>query len=369
MFSMFFGSGNLVFPLEIGVESASLAPMSILGLLITGVLVPFLGLFGVILYAGNRHNFFACIGKVPGFIVTFGMLALLGPFGVVPRCIIVAYGGVQLFMPELPMWIFSIIFCLANLLLIWKHDRVIPIIGRILTPVLLGGVLLLIFAGTLLGPEIPQSSLKESAFLLGLNKGYLTMDLMAGFFFCATTVGYLRAHLRSDDGPSVLTRISLKSSLLGGTLLALVYVGFVYLGAFYSEQLQGVNAEQLLAAIAGHTMGPLAIPVASITIAMACLTTAAVLAMLFAEFLNEDMAQGKIGSHLSVILTLVVSYFVSLVGFDSLRAILGTALQVVYPALIVLTIGNITHKLWGWNFAKLGFYSTLVISFILSYCV
>lgn len=369
MFSMFFGSGNLVFPLEIGMETMDSAPFAILGLLVTGVLVPFLGLFGVILYAGNRTNFFASIGKVPAFLVTLTMLALLGPFGVVPRCIIVGYGGVQLFMPELPLWVFSLLFCLATMLLIWKHDRVIPIIGRILTPVLLGGVLLLIIAGMILGPEIPRGTGGESSFVLGLKKGYLTMDLMAGFFFCATTVGYLRAHLRSDDGPSVLTKISLKSSVLGGSLLGLVYVGFVYLGAFYAESLSTVNPEQMLAAIAGATLGSFAIPVASVTIAMACLTTAAVLAMLFAEFLDQDIAGGKIGTHPSVIITLVGSFFVSLIGFDSLRVILGTTLQVAYPALIVLTLGNIAHKLWRWNFAKWGFWATLFVSFVWSYCL
>lgn len=372
MFSMFFGSGNLVFPLVIGTQTGDNMGYAMLGLSITGVIVPFLGLLGVILYAGNRSNYFACIGKIPAFILTFIMLAIMGPIGVLPRCIIVAFGGITLFMPNFPFWLFSGLFCLVTLLLVWNHDRVIPIIGRMLTPILLLGIVIISVAGLMftnsIAPISPLNSIES--FKIGLFEGYQTMDLLAAFFFSATTVGYIKAHLRSDDSPKRLLKLSLTASLIGAGFIALIYMCFVALGAKHAPLLLQVSPEQMFSAIAGHALGPIAIPIVAITIALACLTTAVVLAMLFADFVHEDMSKYRFGQHKAVILTLVISFLVSLVGFSSLRTWIGAVLEIAYPALIVLTIANIVSKLWNVaHLGRWGFWITVIISVAYKYVI
>lgn len=365
MFSMFFGSGNLVFPLVIGTQTLDNYGYAILGLSVTGVLVPFLGLIGVILYAGNRSNYFACIGKVPAFLLTFAMLAMMGPIGALPRCIIVAYGGITLFIPNFPFPLFSALFCVITLVLVWNHDRVVPIIGRILTPALLLGIVIISIGGLFFTNSMALTSELDSkqAFTMGLLGGYQTMDLLAAFFFSATTVAYIRAHLRSDDSPKTLLKLSLTASLIGAGFIALIYMGFVALGAKHAPLLLPISPEQMLSSIAGHTLGAFAIPVIAITIALACLTTAAILAMLFSDFVHEDISHYKFGQHKSLVLTLVISFFISLVGFDSLRIWIVTILQVAYPALIVLTIANIAAKLWNIrHFGRWGFWITIIAS-------
>lgn len=362
MFSMFFGSGNLVFPLTIGTQALDNYPSAMLGLLLTGVLVPFLGLIGVILYSGNRANYFSCIGKTPAFLLTFLMLSIMGPIGVMPRCITVAHGGVNLFLPDLPLWIFSLVFCVITVLLVWNHNKVVPIIGRILTPALLAGITAIIVAGIFFSNNIPEEANIDalSVFFNSLLEGYQTMDLLAAFFFSATTVAYLRAHLRSDDRPNTLLKLSLASSLIGASLIGAIYMAFVMLGAKFASQLETVAPEKMLAAIAGYTMGPLAIPVVATTVALACLTTATILVMLFADFLNNDISRKKIGAHKSVIITTAICFMVSLVGFSSLKVWLFTILQVVYPALIALTVFNILYKLFGFHYSKYAFWITAI---------
>lgn len=365
MFSMFFGSGNLVFPLVIGTEVVDNMGYAMLGLAITGVIVPFLGLLGVILYGGNRSSYFECIGKIPAFFLTFAMLAIMGPIGVLPRCILVAYGGIRLCMPGFPFPLFSALFCVAIMMLVWKHDRVIPIIGRILTPALLVGIATISIAGLLFTEWMaPVSELNpKESFKIGLLQGYQTMDLLAAFFFSATTVGYIHAHMRSDDSPKKLLRLSLSASVIGAGFIGLIYMGFVALGAKHAPLLQQVNPEEMFSSLAGHALGPIAIPIVAITIALACLTTAVILAMLFADFIHEDISRYKFGQHKAIILTLVISFLVSLVGFSSLGKWIGTVVEIAYPALIVLTIGNIINKIWnlpplgGW-----GFWITFILS-------
>ena len=95
LFSMFFGSGNLVFPILVGKESGSHFLFASLGILLTGAVVPFLGAFGIMLYDGKFEKFFAPIGKVGTFLFTVIALCLLGPFAVVPRCMTVAHGALH----------------------------------------------------------------------------------------------------------------------------------------------------------------------------------------------------------------------------------------------------------------------------------
>lgn len=82
LFSMFFGSGNLVFPITVDQESEGHYLLAALGILFTGVVVPFLGVLGMMLYKGDIYSFFSCFGKKGTFLFSFLALALMGPFGV-----------------------------------------------------------------------------------------------------------------------------------------------------------------------------------------------------------------------------------------------------------------------------------------------
>jgi len=112
MFSMFFGSGNLVFPLLLGSVVQGTYAYAILGLFISAVCIPFLGLIGMIQFNGDREAYFSRLGRIPSFVLVFFLLALIGPLGVIPRCITVAFGGVRLIAPFFPFFIFSFLFCL-----------------------------------------------------------------------------------------------------------------------------------------------------------------------------------------------------------------------------------------------------------------
>lgn len=367
MFSMFFGAGNLVFPLVIGAKTLDQMGIAMLGLAITGVFVPFLGLVGVILYDGNRSNFFDCIGKIPAFCLVFILLAILGPLGVVPRCIIVAHGAVTSFYSDISIELFSFIFCLLTLILIWNHDRVIPILGRILTPFLLLGIIVISIAGLFFANSTPLLAefSKFKAFKIGLIDGYQTMDLLAAFFFSSTTVAYIRANMRSDDSPRTLLKLSLSASLIGAGLIAIIYIGFVAVGSQHASTLLEVRPEQMFSAMAGHALGPLAIPVVAITVYLACITTAAILVMLFADFVHEDIFRYKFSQHIATVFTLIVAFFVSRLGFSSLGLWTGTILQVAYPALIALTVANILNKAWKLpHFGRWSFWLTIIASTI-----
>ena len=69
LFAMFFGAGNMIFPLQIGCLSGQHVLPSTVAFIITGVGVPFLGLFAVSLYEGDYWKFFQRFGNVFAFVI------------------------------------------------------------------------------------------------------------------------------------------------------------------------------------------------------------------------------------------------------------------------------------------------------------
>ncbi len=349
MFSMFFGSGNLVFPLMVGAQTQSAFHMAAVGLLFTGVFVPFLGLVGMLYFSGNRPHFFSALGKPVAFIITLFMLSLLGPFAVVPRCALVAHGGFSLISPETSPVIFNAFFLVATLALAWKKTRIIEIIGTYLTPLLLGGILLIIGVGLSVGPDVLKTDLStKKAFFLGLDQGYQTMDLLAAFFFSATTVAFIAKALVGHEHKKNLEKLSLTACCMGGFLLSFVYIGFVMLGAKFSPQLMGIPPEKMLVSIAQFSLGAYALPLAANIIGLACLTTAGILASIFTDFIQDDLCKNILGRTVPrpsiLILTVVLAYALSLMGFSELASWISFVLVLVYPALIAYTILSILSR-------------------------
>ncbi len=370
LFSMFFGSGNLVIPLQIGFESKEGYSYAALGLLITGILVPFLGLFSVLVNGTTGKNILLRIGKVPGLILIFMMLALMGPFGVGPRCLLVAYGGIQLVVPQLPFLWFGLMFCGVTVYIIWNRDRFVEIIGRYLTPALLVGVFVIILFGLLFGdsPPVSDKSNQES-FMTGVLWGYQTMDLLAAFFFSGVAMEYLKSSGDKKESKNELRRSTLAACIIGMTLLTVTYVGFVALGAKYATCLSGVNPEQMLTQIAGSALGVFAMPIMSVTVMLACLTTLVVLTDLFAEFLHKDAFREKIDVHWIVLATIITTFSVSLFGFKALAVWIGEALSLTYPAIIALSIASIFKDMFSLKdrIVPIVFYSSFLISVYFKY--
>ena len=105
------------------------------------------------------------------------------------------------------------------------------------------------------GPDITTSSVSElSAFKSGLSQGYQTMDLLAAFFFAAAAVKYLR-NKTSGSNSMDLIKMSVTACIIGASLLAIVYAGFVSLGAKFSHILAQVAPESMLVMVAKSTLG------------------------------------------------------------------------------------------------------------------
>lgn len=351
LFSMFFGSGNLVFPIVVGQQSQGHYLLAALGIIATGVLVPFLGVFGMMLYNGKREDFFRTFGRIGTFIFSLCALSLMGPFGVLARCLTVAHGALQLLVPNLPLVATSLVLCVIVFLLTVNKNKIVPALGMILTPILLVSIAAIAFFA-LKGSPLPAqvnadgwTSLKN-----GFFQGYQTMDLLAAFFFSTFVITHLRSAFSKEDQASALPlKVFFKSSLIGAGILSAVYFILVILGSIYAPTLAFIKPQEMLGHIAIQALGPFAAPCVCIAVVLACLTTAIVLASLFAEFFQKEVMREKIGSKTSLLITLMIGYMVSTLEFAGIARFLGPVLEVIYPALIMHTLVNIAHKRWGFK--------------------
>ncbi len=361
LFSMFFGSGNLVFPITVGQQSEGHYLFASLGILLSGVVVPFLGVLGMILYKGDIYSFFRCFGKRGTFVFSFLALALMGPFGVLARCLTVAHGALSLILPHTPLPLSSMCMCIVIYCLAVNRHKIVTTLGAMLTPFLLLAITVIAFFGLYqggLGLETATSH-EWAALKNGFFQGYQTMDLLAAFFFSQFIIEHLRGTLTPENEEKTFLTHFYKSSLIGAGLLSSVYFVLVVLGWTYSPLLTDTPPQEMLGMIAIESLGAIAAPCVSLAVLFACLTTAIVLASLFSDFLRSDVSNEKLGNKQALLITLGIGFVVSTFDFAGIARFLGPVLEAIYPALIALTVVNISSKFLGMKASHWPFTLTL----------
>lgn len=356
MFSMFFGAGNVVYPLLIGQQASGATIWAFVGFFLTAVLVPFLGLYGLTLFDGDYRSFFSRIGSKAGFIVIALVMAFIGPLGALPRCIALSFATAQHMIPSLHLEGFCFFSVVLIYLSTFRKSRIVDIIGQWLSPLLVIALAVIIVMGLFDQPAVQEgvTVAATKSFSLGLVAGYQTMDLIGAFFFCAVVINSLK-HVSITNGrldKKLLTKNTLMASTIGAGLLGLVYFGMSFVAARHTALLANVPDAIVLSTITHHILGSYAGVVTSTAVILACLTTAIALAAVFAEFLHHDVSGNKLSYRWSLIITCVVSFFIATLEFSGIFKMLTPIVQVIYPSLIVLTVLNIANKLWGVKIIK-----------------
>lgn len=335
LFAMFFGAGNIIFPLALGKFALDQTPWGLAGLLLTAVAMPFAGLLAMFRYKGQITLFFSRFGKIPGLVIASLTIALLGPFGAAPRCIALAYSTLTLSFPGIPLVLFSAIACLLIFLFAYRENRLLKLIGMILSPLKITLLTFIIIKGFMEAPETFAVSASETSYFWhGLTEGYNTMDLLAAFFFAPIILSSLGPVKNFD-------RFILKASVIGAFLLAMIYIGFCYLAYFYAPQLEGVPPDQLLGTIALIILGPHAGLIVSLTVSIACLTTAIALIAAFTGFIHREIFKEKIGHRFLLAISLMMTFFIATLEFQGIARVLNPVLEICYPVLIFLTFYNL----------------------------
>jgi LIVCS family branched-chain amino acid:cation transporter len=351
LFSMFFGAGNIVFPLLLGQMSGTKVPFAIVGLSLSAVAFPFLGLIAMMLYGGDLLIFLRRLGKWPSFALLLILQLAQGPMGCLPRLVTLMHASVKLYFPEISLFVFSIFICVILFLLTFRPQKIVDLLGAILTPFLLLALGILIVFGAINAPEAPVMFEGAQHYLVeGIKGGYQTMDLIGSLLFATVMLPHLSRDLTSlpeEETKKILRRRMTWASGIAASLLILTYIGLCWISAHHATALDpSIAPETLLQAIAIKILGSQGGAVAAIVVFLACLTTAISLSLIFSEYVRKNLCFETISPAAALSATLLITGAIANLGFSGIIQFIGPVLSVLYPALIVLCLLNIAHALY-----------------------
>ncbi len=351
LFGMFFGAGNLIFPIHMGQEAGANMLPALIGFLVTAVGMPLLAV--VALGISHVDSLFELAGRVSRFYRYAFPVALylaIGPFFAIPRCATTSF--TIAFAPTgLPLVIFSFVFFLVVLAFSLKPNGILDSIGKFLNPAfLLFFVTLIIFA--LIHPMSPTISAFESteayaSFPLakGLIEGYNTMDVLAGLLFGIVVVDVLKSlGLREGNDIASATVIS---GIYCCLLMALIYAGATFMGASSRGVVEiSANGGIALADVCRHLFSKGGVVILGLIVTLACLKTAIGLVVSICKAFDKLFTGSKHYNAWAIGFVLF-AFAVSNVGLDLIIAISLPVLMLLYPLAIVIILLALADPLFN----------------------
>lgn len=356
LFGMFFGAGNLIFPVHLGQMAGSNSWPAIIGFVITAVGIPILGVAAI----GNTHsdNLLTLSSKVSrgyGIFFTTALYLTIGPFFAIPRCATTSFTtGVAPMVGEnslvIGQLIFSAVFFAIVLICSWSPKKITLYIGRIINPIFLVFLAILVIVALVnplanMADVAPIESYESGAFFNGFIEGYGTMDAIAGLAFGIVIIEVVRS--LGIDGDDVVAKETVKSGVLTAILMGLIYVVTIIMGA-QSRGLFEVsdNGGIALAHISNHYLGTAGSIVLALTITFACLKTAIGLVTSCAEMFVR-MFHRPFNYRGWVLVFSVFSFVISNVGLTAIINYSIPVLMFLYPLAITLIAVALCERLFG----------------------
>ncbi|MBX0357962.1 branched-chain amino acid transport system II carrier protein [Halobacillus sp. Nhm2S1] len=338
LFALFFGAGNLIYPVSLGIESGTSYFPAIFGFVITGVGLPIVTVAAISLVRNGAVQLAGRVHPRFGLLFTAMVYLVIGPFFAIPRAANVAFEtGIVPFTngKSLTLFIFTVLFFVLVYWLSRNPSKLVDRVGQILTPTLFLAILgLVIGSFFMLDGQIQPAGEKYQAqpFFTGFIEGYLTMDAIASLAFGIIVVSSFRD--RGVTDPKELTRRTLKAGLVTAIGLTTVYVAIGWIGARMATEGSFDNGSAILAGAAQIMYGDVGTLLLGVIVGLACLTTCIGLTVACGQFFSKRVP-GMTYHHVIIVVTLI-SFAISNIGLNQIIAYSVPVLVFVYPITIVL---------------------------------
>ncbi|MEJ9281209.1 MULTISPECIES: branched-chain amino acid transport system II carrier protein [Ureibacillus] len=353
LFGMFFGAGNLIFPIQMGQLAGTNFWPALIGFLITAIGLPFLGIIAFGLSGSNSLRELA--GRVHplfGVIFAIALYLTIGPFFAIPRTATVPFvvGFEPYINPEystLLLGIFSFVFFAIVYYFSLNPAKIVDYIGKYLTPAFLLFLFILIIIAIIkpMGSfDQPIGDYRDLAFITGFKEGYNTMDLLASLAFGIVVINAIKG--QGITNKTEIAKSTLKAGVFAMALMALIYGLITYMGASSVLAIGTFeNGGQIFAAVAQYYFGDYGAILLAIIIVLACLKTSIGLITSCSEFFNQ--VYPKISYKWFVLILCLVSFTIANFGLNNIIQFAIPVLMLLYPLAIVLIILTLCSPLYG----------------------
>ncbi|MDA3046308.1 branched-chain amino acid transport system II carrier protein [Campylobacter sp. VBCF_06 NA8] len=350
LFAMYFGAGNFIFPPIVGKNAGDNFFVGIMFFCCAAILIPVLGVAAVAKSKGLA-NLVERVDPVFALIFTVALYLTIGPLFAIPRAANMPFDIVvreNVAETSVQMWllIYSAAYFALNFVLCLNPSKLVDLLGRYLTPVLL--ILILgLFVSSFFTPMgefvAPNEAYRDHAVASGFVDGYQTMDALASLAFGIIIANAMRARGVSDEGHIVVSMI--KAGMFAGALLAVIYLMISYLGASAASLFPDVtNGAQYLSKISHYLFGSVGTALLGLAFFLACLTTTLGLISSCSQYF-ENLVKGKIPYKAWVVILCFVSFGVANFGLTTIISASIPVLIAIYPAAIMLIILSLIDPL------------------------
>ena len=354
LFGLFFGAGNLIFPIHLGQLSGANWGMATFGFLVTAVLLPLLAVLAISAsHAKGVYDIGTPLGNKFALIFMVLIHLTLGPLFATPRTASISFSvGLQPVLPKSAakpaLLIFSAIFFILAFIISYEQSTILDSIGRILNPLFL----LLLFSVFLLAAISPMGAAKDqsvttayqsASFFNGFIEGYNTMDALAGLAFGYTIVSAVRQLGKTSAKSNA--KVTARAGVLATGAIGIIYIGLIWLGAttlnhFKISQEGGTVFNQIVT----YYLGDLGHALLATLVTLTCLTTAVGLIAAFAQDFHRSF--NKISYHGWLTIMTIVSFITANFGLDTIISWSTPMLMFLYPIAMVLIILSISGSLF-----------------------
>lgn len=369
LFGLFFGAGNLIIPPLLGNQSGGSMVQALISFSITAVVFPVLGVIAVSKTDGLK-NLALRVGPIFSIVFTTAIYLAIGPGLGIPRAGALPYElaiapyieGGDNFLIRLT---YTFIFFLFAYLIALRPRKIVKRIGKFMTPALLLLILIMFIGILTVDKNInePLGDYVDSPIVKGFLEGYNTMDAIAALNFGVVVSLAISGFgiLKKED----ITRYSLKSGILAGSLLFIVYFMLSYIGMVTSGLFVGAeNGALILSNSIRLVYGDFGGVLLALIFTLACLTTCVGLITSGSEYFYRLF--NKRLSYVSwVSIWTGISFITANFGLNKILAISIPVLNIIYPISLVLILMGISHDFV--KYPKKAYLITAIIAVILPF--
>lgn len=337
LFAMFFGAGNFVLPPSIGASVGSSWLEAWIGFGSSAILAPFLGIIAVVLSGKNFSDLGERINPTLTTILATIIILCIGPLLAIPRtgATLFEIGVKPVYEEASAIWT-SVLYFIAVFILSLSPSKIVDVIGKYLTPLLVLILFAFIIAGVFYSGDLSDVSVSSAtAMTNSFTEGYLTMDVLASVFFAGLLIQAARnkGFVSNQDKQKIV----IGAAAIAAGLMLLIYGGLIYLGAHSGTEVVNMNKSELLLNISTNLFGDFGPLLMSLSMLLACLTTSVALTASFAYFFAR-LTNNKLGYHEGVITCTIVSVVLSISSIDEMFGYAAGVLTFIYPVVLVMVL-------------------------------
>jgi len=361
LFSLFFGAGNLILPPTLGLKSGLDWWIVVLGFVLTAVTIPILAIFAHAKLQGTLYDFGKKVSPIFSTIYCFLIysIAIAIPS---PRTAAVTHEmTVQPFTEATALYTSVIYFVLVFIFAI-NRSRIIGLIGKFLTPIIVLILMIIIGIAIFTSPGNINPSAFTTPFVDGILEGYQTFDAIGGVVVGAVIIISLNysSHTTFDARKKLIRQ----AGLIAGTGLLLIYGGLILSGSLFSSTFaENASRTEVLSSLSTQTLGNLGTTFLSVLVALACFTTAVGIVTGTADYVKGICNDSQKAYFITAAIASLIGIIVGSYQVDFIITLAVPALMFLYPITIVLILLNIVDDKFA---SKLVFRGVVLVTFIFS---